>query len=220
MTNKELFIKCAMDSGIKVADNAMTIVNNYIQATSFFTALKMNHVHLGMDMVTGVCSGTVDIEGVPTKHICLIEKDNGTLDYFKFKNMLILYNDLNDPESVPEIFIEADYDEEWLGEYAAVGYKYPGEGRYLGLEEIPEQTVVYNKESVELCLRNAQEGYYNLSQGPMLRCIIRNTRRERLVYINVQEGKKRHQGNMILYRTRDCTFEEFMELFSNLYSVV
>lgn len=36
MTNKEMFLKCATDAGIRVADNSMTKVSDYQQAVRFF----------------------------------------------------------------------------------------------------------------------------------------------------------------------------------------
>ncbi len=218
MTNKEVFLKCAMDAGIKVADNAMTKITDYQQAVNFFRGLRDNKVKLGMDMASFTCSGDVEIIGEPSGHICLVEKDNGSNDYFKFKEMIIINGELNDPESAPEIFIESDEDTQWLKKYEKCGFQYPGEGRYLGLKIESEGTIIYDKASVEEYLDMEEEAYYNSEIAvPTLKRLIRNTKREMLVYINVQGCKKRHRGNMIIYRARNYTCDNLIDSFSKRY---
>lgn len=221
MTNKEMFLKCATDAGIRVADNSMTKVSDYQQAVRFFRSLRENKVKLGMDMASLTCSGDVEIIGEPSGHICLVEKDNGSNDYFKFKEMIIINGNLNDPESAPEIFIESDEDTEWLKEYEKCGFEYPGEGRYLGLKVESDGTFVYDKESVDEYLDMEEEAYYDSEiVVPKLKRLIRNTRRELLVYINVQGCKKRHRGNSIVYRARNYTCDELIQSFSKRYKEI
>lgn len=218
MTNKEMFLKCATDVGINVKDNSITKVSDYQQAVSFFRSLRENKVKLGMDMASLTCSGDVEIIGEPSGHICLVEKDNGCNDYFKFKEMIIINGDLNDSESAPEIFIESSEDTEWLNMYEECGFKYPGEGRYLGLKVESDGTIVYDKTSVKEYLDMEEEAYYDSEIiAPKLKRLIRNTRREMLVYINVQGCKKRHRGDSIVYRARNYTCDELIQSFSERY---
>ena len=218
MTNKELFLECAEEAGIKVADYAMTRVTDYMQAVNFFNALWINNVQLGMDMASLTCSGDVKIEGVPQRHICLVEKDNGSNDYFKFKKMIVMNGELRNPDSAPEIFIEADTDIEWLQAYSRDGFQYLGEGRYLGLEIGPEGMFVYDEKSVNEYLDLEEESYYDPEiVAPPMRRIIRNTNREMLVYVNVQGCHKRHKGNSIIYRARNRTCDDIIKVFSKQY---
>lgn len=221
MTNKEAFLMCAMNAGIKVADNTMTKITDYQQAVNFFKGLRDNKVKLGMDMASFTCSGDVDVIGETSGHICLVEKDNGSNDYFKFKEMIVINGELNDPESAPEIFIEADEDTQWLMEYERCSFQYPGDGRYLGLKDESDGTIIYEKRRVEECLDMEEEAYYNSKTAiPKFKRLIRNTKREMLVYINVQGCKKRHRGNLIIYRARNYTCDRLMENFSERYRVI
>ena len=218
MTNKEIFLKCATEVGIKFEDNSMVRVSNYRQAVSFFRSLRENKVKLGMDMASLTCSGDVEIVGEPSGHICLIKKDIGSNEYFKFKEMVIINGTLNDPESAPEIFIESDEDTEWLNKYQNCGFEYDGEGRYLGLKVESDDTVVYDKKSVDEYLYMTEEAYYNPEiTAPKLKSLIRNTRREMLVYINVQGCEKRHSGSTIVYEARNYTCDELIQGFSKRY---
>lgn len=221
MNSKHLFLECARRNGINVADYAMTKVTDYMQAVRFFDDLRKCDVKLGMDMATLTCSGDVEVSGILSKHICLMEKDNGSNDYFKFKGMIILNGELNDPDSAPEIFIEADCDDEWLGAYAQDGFAYIREDRYLGLEIISEGRVIYDKDDIQEYLDIEEESYYNPEVSvPQLRRIVRNTRREMLVYINVQGCKKRHEGNQIVFRWNRFTCDDLIGVFSKQYKLI
>lgn len=218
MTDKELFLRCAEETGIKVADYAMTRVMDYGQAVNFFRALSINNVQLGMDMASLTCSGDVEIRGVSQGYICLVEKDNGSDDYFKFKGMVVMNGELRDTDAAPEIFIEADTDIEWLQAYSKDAFQYQGEGRYLGLWIESEGRFVYDQKSVNEYLDIEEESYYDSDiVAPSMRRIIRNTNREMLVYVNVQGCNKRHMGNSIVYRARNCTCNDIMRAFSSQY---
>ena len=221
MTNKEMFLKCAKEADIKVADFSMTRVMDYGQAVSFFRLLSVNNVKLGMDMASLTCSGDVEIVGAAQGHICMIEKDNGGNDYFKFKGLIVMNGELSDSDSSPELFIEADEDAEWLQLYGEAGFQYPGEGRYLGLQIESEGRFVYDKKSIDEYLDLEEESYYD-SQivVPPMRRIIRNTKREMLVYANVQGCKKRHRGNSIIYRGRNYTCDDMIKAFSSRYKEI
>lgn len=221
MTEKEMFIKCAKESDIKVENFSITKVIDYTQAVKFFEKLRMCKVQLGMDMASSTCSGDVEIVGLPSGDVRLIEHDNSSDDYFKFKSMVIICGNLDDPESSPEIFIESDEDSEWLREYAEEGYMYVGEGRYLGLETKTDDMIVYNKKRIDEYLDLEEESYYDSDiASPILRRIVKNTKREIIAYINVQECMKRHDGNMILFKAHTFTCDEFIEIFSKKYKNV
>jgi len=221
MTNKELFLHCAEDAGIKVADYTVTKVQDYVQVVKFFGALTDNGVKLGMDMASLTCSGDVEVTGAQPRHIRLIEKDNGCHDYFKFKGMVMLNGDLNDPESSPEIFIEADEDIEWLQEYAQDGYPYVVECRYLGLEMESEGKFIYDKKRIEEYFDIEEESYYDSEIiVPLVKRVVRNTKREMLVYLNVQECVKRHSGSSIIYKARNYTCDDLINAFSDRYKEI
>ena len=218
MTDKELFLSCAEETGIKVADYAMTQVMDYEQAVNFFRALSVNNVQLGIDMSSLTCSGDVEIKGVSQGYICLVEKDNGRDDYFKFKGMVVMNGKLGDPDDAPEIFIEADVDTEWLQAHSKDGFQYQREGRYLGLWIESEGRFVYDKKSVNEYLDIEEGSYYDseIVESPMRR-IIRNTNRKMLVYVNVQECNKRHMGSSIIYKACNWTCNDVIKAFSSQY---
>lgn len=221
MTNKELFLKCAEEVGIKVADYTVTKVEDYTKAVRFFRALTENGVKLGMDMASLTCSGDVDVAAAIPKYIRLIEKDNGCQDYFKFKGMVILNGDINDSDSAPEIFIEADEDTEWLQKYAPDGYPRFRDGRYLGIEIKSDGQILYDKESIDRYLDMEEASYYDSEIiVPDAERIIRNTKRELLVYINVQGCRKRHRGSSIIYKAHGRTCDDLINAFSKRYTII
>lgn len=221
MTDKEKFLKCAEEVGIRTASYSITRISDYLQAVKFFECLRKGHVKLGMDMASLTCSGDVEIVGAQIKRICLIENDNSIDDYFKFKDMLLINGDINDPESSPEIFIEADEDRDWLKVYGEHGFQYIQKGRYLALKNKLDDTIIYDEKTINDYLNLEQEAYYNPNVFvPPFRRQIFNTKGELLVYINVQECHKRHKGNKILFHARDTTCDDLTNAFQKKYKLI
>ena len=222
MTDKEKLLECAEKAGIAVGDYTIARVYDFQQVRLFFKRLG-NSVHLGMDMASFTCSGDVQIQMMSDGYIRLIARDNGSDNDFKFKGMLLLNSQINDPDSSPEIFFESDYDERWYDLYAKDGYKYLDydDGRYLILQDLDHDNYIYKKEEVGQCLDEEEDAYYN-GEEPAIKCrrITKNTYREMLVYINVQQCRKRHAGNMILYRGKGLTCEELANAFASRYRIV
>ena len=228
MSNKEMFLQSALDAGIKIESHKVTKITDYKKVSEFLMDLRQKNVELGMDMASLTCSG--DVEIVPDLYeqgiIKLIENDNGCVDCFKFKGLIIMNTDIDNPESAPEMYFESDDDIEWLS-------KHPEEtrvphliskddGRYEGLE-IPElgSGVFYDNKTVdeymELDFRrcNGEEIYV-----PKMTRFVRNTRREMLVYVNVQGCLNRHRGNSIIYNFHKDTCDDFINRFSKYYKLV
>jgi len=223
MTDKELFLKCAQETGIKLADYAMTRVRDYAQAISFFRALRINNVLLGIDMASLTCSGNVKIMEESQGCIYLIEKDNSSDDWFKFKEMIVMNGELEDPDSAPEIFIESDTDIEWSRTYSKDGYQYGDwdEGRYLGLQIKSERRIIYDKKSIKKYLAIEEESCHNPKIiVPPIRKFIRNTNREMFAYIDVQECKKRNDGRLIVFERCNYTCDDIIKMFSPNYKEI
>ena len=228
MKDKEKFFQSALDCGIKMESQTIVKIIDYRKVAEFLACLKQRNVRLGMDMSSLTCSGDVTIIADPCEpvNIKLIENDNGCIDCFKFKGLLIMNTDIDDPESAPEMYFEADDDVEWLAKHPEET-RMPhllskNDGRYEGLE-IPDigSDVFYDKETVdkymELDFRrcNGEDVYV-----PKMTRIIRNTRREMLVYANVQGCKKRHRGSDIIYKFSKNTCDDFVEGFSKYYKLI
>ena len=218
MTDKELFLKCAKKVDINIGNYTITKVNDYVQVTKFLKKLRENKVPLGMDMASLTCSGDVEIVCEPTGHICLIENDNGCNDYFKFRGLLIINSKLSDSDSAPEMFFEADNDTEWLNSYEQKGYLYPNNDRYLGLVIESEGRVIYDKASIEEYLDLEEDSSYDSEIiAPKVRHIIRNTKREMLVYVNVQGYHNRLDGSAIIHKCSKYTSDDMIRAFKDNY---
>ena len=88
-------------------------------------------------------------------------------------------------------------------------------------EIISEGRVIYDKDDIQEYLDIEEESYYNPEVSvPQLRRIVRNTRREMLVYINVQGCKKRHEGNQIVFRWNRFTCDDLIGVFSKQYKLI
>jgi len=223
MTDKELFLKSAKDEGIKTDNYSITKLTDYSQVSRFLNRLKKYKVSLGLDMSSLTCSGDVEIACVEKEHICLIENDNGSNDYFKFKSLLILNSELNNPESSPEMFFEAATDVDWLIKYEKEGYPYLDitEGIFWGLNIEDEGKIIYDKESIDKYLDLEEESYYNSEIiVPKIRRIVRNTKKGMIAYVNLQECSKRHSGDSIIYRARNFTCDDLLRGFSKHYKIL
>lgn len=228
MNGKEKFLQSALDCGMKMESQTIAKITDYRKVSEFLSYLKQRNVQLGMDMASLTCSGDVTIVADPDElgNIKLIENDNGCIDCFKFKGLLIMNTDIDDPESAPEMYFEADDDIEWLTKHPeetrTPHLLSKNDGRYEGLE-IPEfgPGVFYDKETVDKYMDldfrrcNGENVYV-----PKMTRIIRNTRREMLVYANVQGCKKRHRGSSIIYRFSKNTCDDFVEGFSKYYKLI
>lgn len=222
MTDKEKLLDCARKAEIEVGDYTITRVYDYGQVRNFLNLLEGN-VHLGMDMSSLTCSGDVQICPRQEGYIRLIEKDNGSDDEFKFKGMLLLNSQLDNPDSSPEIFFESAYDKRWHEQYAKDGFKYLNydDGRYLILEEQGSGNVIYKREEIEHYFEMEDNAYYYGGVQP-LECkrITQNTYQEMVAYINVQQCKNRHRGNMILFKGKNLTCDELANAFAKKYRIV
>lgn len=221
MSDKELFLRSAKEIGIQLENYSITKVTDYRKTIMLLNNARNYKVMFGMDMYSGTCSGKVEITGIETKHIRLIEKDNGCDDYFKFKSMLILNGDINNPNSSPELFFEAEQDVEWLKKYKDRGYSYIVPNRYLGLEIEDGEMVVYDREKIEEYLNLEEQSYYNSDiVVPRTRKIVRNTESGMVVYANIQECKERHRGNVIIYKAQYYDSDYLLKCFSKEYKVI
>ena len=221
MSNKENFLKCVNELGVKVEENTIVRISNYSTACHFFTMLKENNVQMGMDMSSGTCSGDVEVTGKQPKYLQFIEKDNGGDDLIKFKEMIILITFDKDADFAPEIFIEADVATEWLAQYSDTGYPYVYEGSYLLLEDIGSKRLIYAREQIDEYLDEEEEMYYtqNYHESPIKR-IVMNTKRELVAYLNVQGCDKRHRGSTIIYHSRNSSCDALVRAFENKYKIV
>ena len=221
MSNKENFLKCVNELGVKVEENTIVRISDYSTACHFFTMLKENNVQMGMDMSSGTCSGDVEVTGKQPKYLQFIEKDNGGDDLIKFKEMIILITFDKDADFAPEIFIEADVATEWLAQYSDTGYPYVYEGSYLLLEDICSQRLIYDREKIEEYLDEEEEMYYTQNYyEPKTKRIVMNTKRELVAYLNVQGHYDRHRGSTILYHSRKSNCDALIRAFEKKYKIV
>lgn len=228
MNNKELFIQCARQAGISIEDHSIVKVTDFRKVANFLSLLRNAKVLLGMDMSSLTCSGDVEIvpDSYEPYHIMLIEKDNRCVDCFKFKSLLLLITDLEDPQSSPEMFFESDIDTEWLQrvpeEIRLLDLATENNGRYAGLM-IPSLSdhVIYDKEKVDYYLELDHRYCEGLEvEVPEMTRYIRNTQREMLVYVNVQECLGRHHGSSIIYKCSRWTSDDLVKLFSKDYKLI
>ena len=228
MNNKELFIQCARQAGISIEDHSIVKVTDFRKVANFLSLLRNAKVLLGMDMSSLTCSGDVEIvpDSYEPYHIMLIEKDNRCVDCFKFKSLLLLITDLEDPQSSPEMFFESDIDIEWLQKVPEeMRYLDPvtkDNGRYVGLKvpSLSEQ-VIYDKDSIDHYLQSVPK--YCEEQNmevPVMTRFIRNTEREMIAYINIQSYKRTVPGNQIIRKYRQCLSEDFVHFFQKDYKLI
>mgnify|MGYP000013527009 CR=1 FL=1 len=222
MTDKEKLLEAARSAGIVVDNYTITRVYDYNQARVFLNNIDSS-IHLGMDMASLTCSGDVKIMPIGNNEIRLVANDNGSDNDFKFGGMLLLNSEIDDPNSSPELFIESAYDEEWYQKYAQDAFKYLDfdDGRYLILKDLNNGDYIYKKEDVQQYFDLEEEAYYyGEVEPPQCRRITKNTFREMLVYVNVQQCLRRHQGDMILFKGKNCTCDELANVFSERYKII
>lgn len=228
MSDKELFIQCARQAGISIEDHSMVRVTDFRKVANFLTFLKRARIKFGMDMSSLISSGDVEIvvDRYELCHILLKENDINRVDCFKFKSLLLLITDLDDPQSSPEMFFESDIDTEWLQkvpeEIRRLDLATENNGRYAGLM-IPSLSdhVIYDKEKVDYYLELDHRYCEGLEvEVPEMTRYIRNTQREMLVYVNVQECLGRHHGSSIIYKCSRWTSDDLVKLFSKDYKLI
>ncbi len=222
MTGKEMLLGCAKKAGITVGNYTIAKVYDYRQVQLFFK-LMGESIHLGMDMASLTCSGDIKVQTMDNGYIRLVARDNGSDNDFKFKGMLLLNSKIDDPNSSPEIFFESDYDNIWYDRYAKDSYKYLDfdDGRYLILQDQSYGNYIYKKEEIDQYFEEEENAYYyGEEQTRKCRRITKNTYREMLAYINVQECMNRHAGDMILYKGKNLTCDQLANVFSSRYTII
>lgn len=228
MSDKELFIQCARQAGISIEDHSMVRVTDFRKVANFLTFLKRARIKFGMDMSSLISSGDVEIvvDRYELCHILLKENDINRVDCFKFRSLLLLLTDLEDPQSSPEMFLESDIDIEWLQKVPEeMRYLDPvtkDNGRYVGLKvpSLSEQ-VIYDKDSIDHYLQSVPK--YCEEQNmevPVMTRFIRNTEREMIAYINIQSYKRTVPGNQIIRKYRQCLSEDFVHFFQKDYKLI
>lgn len=221
MSNKDNFMKCLNELGIKVEESSIVRISDYPTVCRFFSMLREKKVQMGMDMSSGTCSGDVEIIGNQPKYLRFIEKDNGSDDLIKFKEMLIVITFDKEADVAPEIFIEADSATEWLEQYGENGYPYVCEGSYLVLETIDNHKLILDRTKIEEYLDEEEKRYYTEGDyEPIVKQIVMNTKRELVAYLNVQGNYERHKGSRILYRLKESGCNDLVRAFMRKYKVV
>lgn len=222
MNDKRKFLSCAQEAGIILENNSITKITDYRKVHNFLEKLNREHIMLGMDMPNGTCSGSVQISAIEENHICMYETDNQRKDYFKFKGLIILNTESDDEDWSPEMFFESDDDDDWLANYQDNAYPYPypnQQDTFLGLEV--EGIIIYDKREIERYMDLENESYYDSSvQVPAMVRVIRNTTKGMIAYINVQQCRRRHQGNVIVSRAARMNCDQLLSGFSKSHKII
>lgn len=228
MRNKKLFIQCVRKAGIRIEEHSIVKVTDFRKVSLFLTLLMDEEVMMEMVMSCLTRSGNVEIvpDNYEPYHIIMRERELGCVDCFKFKSLIILNTDLEDPMSSPEMFLESDVDTEWLRSVPerlrCSEDESENNGRYIGVR-VPSQAekVIYDKENVsyyiELLKKYTTGQHVNV---PKMIKFIRNTRREILAYIYIPECLDRHDGTGIVTRYNKCTSDDLVKLFSKDYKLI